>query len=353
MSLEEWGWDADWAARLDAVPPSRGRPGRVVGQDRARWIVRTADGSVEARRAPGFRLLTTPVVGDWVVVEPGPMPSDPASLSVVLPRRSGLGRGAAGTGATEQLLAANVDVVWIVVALDAPVNVRRIERYLAVAWESGAVPEVVLTKSDLAADLTSARAQARAAAVGVPDRVVSVHDEEAVERLRESLRPGTTVVLLGPSGVGKSMLVNLLDGSVGAATSPVREKDRKGRHTTTRRELFRIRGGALLIDTPGIRELRVWSLDEGLEHVFPEIDELAAACRFRDCRHETEPGCAVLEAEAAGSIDAERLAHYRKLRAEAAYQARKDDPRARRAAVAEHKSALKTVKAHHKFQGPG
>ena len=350
MSLGAWGWDSGWAALAAEVGTELDRPARVVGQERARWMVQSEDGPGQARLASAS--APAPVIGDWILVRPGPMAADPLGVTAILPRRSGLSRGAAGGGNAEQILTANVDVVWIVAALDAPLNARRLERYLAVVWESGATPHLVLTKSDLAADPAAAGADAQAIAVGAPVSIVSTLDEAAIAGLRGELHPGTTVVLLGPSGVGKSTLVNLLDPEAHAVTSPVREVDHKGRHTTTRRELFRIPGGALLIDTPGIRELRVWALGEGLEHTFPEIEELSQGCRFTDCRHEAEPGCAVLEAAAAGLIDPERLASFRKLRAEADYQLRKNDPEARRAAVAEHKTALKTMKYHHKLRKP-
>jgi ribosome biogenesis GTPase / thiamine phosphate phosphatase len=187
-------------------------------------------------------------------------------------------------------------------------------------------------------------------AMGVPINVVSIEQRDTVHALRNRLRPGSAVVLVGPSGAGKSTLINALADAPLAATGAVREFDRKGRHTTTRRELFQIPGGALLLDTPGLRELRVWSADEGLAKTFPEIEELAAACRYRDCRHEVEPGCAVLAAAAAGELDEDRLASFHKLRAEAAYLDRKSDHLANAAAVAKHKTALKTLKYHPKYR---
>jgi ribosome biogenesis GTPase len=225
-----------------------------------------------------------------------------------------------------------------------------LERYLAVGWESGASPELVLTKSDLAVQLDEYVAAVREIAHGVPLWVVSKSDPSALASLRDSLESGSTVVLLGPSGVGKSTLINLLAQTEVARTGEVREGDRKGRHTTTSREVIRIHNDALLLDTPGLRELRVLTLDEGLGRAFPEIEELAEACRFRDCSHTTEPGCAVLRAVEEGTLAADRLAGFMKLAAAAAYERRRTDPRAMAEVVAEHKTAMKTLKYHPKHR---
>lgn len=283
-----------------------------------------------------------------MVVEPGPEPSDPLSIIHVLPRRSAMSRGAVGNASTAQVLAANIDVVWIVHGLDTPANPRRFERYLTAAWESGANPEMVLTKADLTDSLATRIAEVEAVSIGVPVHVVSSDDPVRVAALQASLRPGRTYALLGPSGSGKSTLINALAHRPLTVTGEVRESDRKGRHTTTRRELFQVSGGALLMDTPGLREFRVWSAEEGLAQTFPEIDALAVSCRFRDCQHQSEPGCAVMAAVESGILDPERLDSFRKLRAEAAYLERRDDPEAQAAAVAKHKTALKTLKVHHK-----
>jgi ribosome biogenesis GTPase len=349
-ALRALGWDEDWGAAFERLDPPGGKPARVTSQHRDRWTVQGAAGPQPARLLGSDWRGPRPVTGDWVVATPGPEASDPWGILVVLPRRSAVRRGSAGESQSAQVLAANVDRLWIVQALDRPPNLRSIERYLAVAWDSGASPEVVLTKSDLAEDLEQAVESVGTIAFGVPVAAVSVEDGGALAALRESLVPGQTVALLGPSGAGKSTLINRLAESELAQTGEVRSGDRKGRHTTTGRELFPIPGGALLLDTPGMRELRVLDVDEGLEYTFPEIDELAAGCRFRDCSHASEPGCAVVAAVEDGRLAEERLASFRKLQAEAAYERRRTDPRAQAEYVGEWKTAMRTLKYHPKHR---
>lgn len=263
MTLKEWGWNDYWEGQAEQLGIDSVDVARIVGQDRASWSIWARSGP-ETARLPSTRSGPHfPVVGDWVVVEPGPMPTDPWSILAVFPRKSQISRGSAGSGGEEQVLASNVDKVWVVHGLDREINHRRLERYLAVVWEGGASPEIILTKADLAENLDGCVSQAQAVAFGVPVRTVSSEDQSSIDDLRGTLNAGSTVSLLGPSGVGKSTLVNLLAGATLASTGEVREGDRKGRHVTTRRELFQITGGALLLDTPGIRELRVWILGEG------------------------------------------------------------------------------------------
>lgn len=351
--LRALGWDAEWATTFEKAEIEGSRPARVTAQHRDRWTVQSSEGIHPARvlssGPPGFR----PVTGDWVACVVGHHGSDPWSILAVLPRRSAIRRGSAGDSGGQQLLAANVDRLWIVQSLERSPNLRSLERYLAVAWESGASPEIILTKSDLAEELERAIESVNQVSFGTLVWVVSIEDTVAMDGLRGSLLSGQTVALLGPSGVGKSTLINQLADTEVAKTGEVRSGDRKGRHTTTGRQLFPIQGGALLLDTPGMRELKVLDLDVGLGQAFPEIEELSAECRFRDCSHSSEPGCAVLAAVEDGGLDPDRMASYRKLQAEAAYERRRIDPEAQAEYVAEWKTAMRTLKHHPKYRRRG
>ena len=339
--LTALGWDAD-LARGFAPHAAEGRvPARVVAEHRDRYLIADAEGERPAGLAGRLRHQARsrddlPAVGDWVAADAGE--GGTAALHAVLPRRGAFRRKVAGDATEPQVLAANVDVALLAAALPADLNERRIERYLALAWESGAVPVVVLTKADLADDVAAAVRAVRAVAPGVEVVATSAARGDGIEALGRWLRPGRTAVLLGSSGVGKSTLANRLMGGEVLRTGAVRG-DGKGRHTTTHRQLVRLAGGALLIDTPGMRELQLWSADAGLDAAFADVEALAARCRFGDCAHRTEPGCAVRAAVEAGALDAERLASWHRLRRELAWLELRQD----QAAAAEERARVRTL----------
>lgn len=271
-----------------------------------------------------------PAVGDWVRAVAGAPGAGRAVIHEVLPRRSRISRAAAGNPTEEQVLAANVDTAFIVTSLNLDLNARRLERYVTLARNGGVMPVILLTKSDLCADPESAVTEVAAAMPGVAVHAMSAWLGRGLEALAPYLAPGNTCVLLGSSGAGKSTIVNFLLGAETLRVAPVREGDGRGRHTTTHRELLRLPGGALLIDTPGLREVQLWNGDEDgvLERAFGDIASLATACRFKDCRHGTEPGCAVKAAVAEGTLEPGRLASHTKLQRELAFLERKQDKRA-------------------------
>ena len=354
--LASLGWDAGWAAAFHAAAEVLGNrssnitvPGRVVAEHRERYAVSTAGGDVSAVLAGRLRHDLSggedlPAVGDWVGIsrESG---DGMAVVRFVVPRRSAFVRKSAGTVTEAQVVAANVDVALIATALPGDLSSRRLERYLTLAWESGATPVVVLTKSDLSSDVRGALSQAGLAAPGVEVTAVSAVSGDGIDSLSRWLEPGGTAVLLGSSGVGKSTLVNRLVGTAQQRTATVASTG-KGRHTTTHRELVRLASGAFLIDTPGMRELQLWSADDGLGSTFADLEAYAAKCRFRDCVHNMEPGCAVRDAVASGELASERLEHWHRLRRELAFLARKQDERANAEQRTRIRSLTRGLRAH-------
>lgn len=293
-----------------------------------------------------------PAVGDWVAAELRAGQTN-AVIQHVLPRRSRFARKIAGKQIAEQVIAANIDLALIVTALDGNFNVRRIERYMTQCWESGARPAIVLNKADACAERRERTAEIEGMAMGVPVLLVSAKTGEGVEALEAHLMKGQTIVLLGSSGAGKSTLANRLLREDRQATHAVRESDSRGRHTTTARELFLLPNGAMIIDTPGLRELQLWNAADGLSQTFADVDELSGQCRFRDCRHGNEPGCAVQAALASGILEAERLESWRKLEREQEFLARKMDPEIRQTEKKRIKVIIRQVKTKYKNQDKG
>lgn len=333
--LSRLGFDTFFLNQLSRWPVPRLVPARIAGAHRDRYELWWASGSFPGRLSGALRRRLAddalPGVGDWVVADPPAQPGDLALVRDVLERRSVFTRGAAGREARPQVVAANVDRVFIVIGLDAGPNPRSIDRYLARIWAGGAEPRIVLNKADLVADVDGAAAEVERRCIGVSVHAVSALQARGLDELRAAVPAGCTAALVGPSGVGKSTLANALLGKDRQATAAVQSFGSRGRHTTTRRELLLLPGGGLLLDTPGMRELEVID-EEGLGIVFDDVAALAAGCRFRDCRHLSEPGCAVLAAIASGALDPERLEHYHKLQREAAAYELRHDERARRRA---------------------
>lgn len=331
--LARLGWDGARAAEANALTSPGDVVGRVGRVDRGWVTVLVGEGSVRARVASLGRdrdPLARPAVGDWVVVRSG-------ELSSLLPRRSALVRGASDRGRDAtvaqgaQVVAANVDSVFLVHALDSPLRARRLERELVVVHDSGARPVVVMTKVDLVDDAEARLAPVRHTVGDVPVHAVSTITGAGLADLEPAMQPGRTVALIGPSGAGKSTLINRLAGSELLATGAVRERDQRGRHTTVARELVLLPSGAILVDTPGLRSVGLWDADEGFEEAFADIEALASGCRFDDCRHRAEPGCAVLDAVARGELDRQRLDAYLRLDVELDQLADRDVERQREA----------------------
>lgn len=347
LDLIALGWGDHFAAAM-APQAAAGRvPGRVIGELRQQYEVMTAAGPVRARVSGRFRHETQgiadfPAVGDWVALDPRPEEGS-ATIHALLPRKTAFSRKNPGNEAVEQVIVANLDRLFLVAAVDATWNPRRLERFLAMSWESGAMPVVVLTKLDLIADPEARLEEARAVAPGAPVHLVSNLTGANVEELRSYFATGVTAALIGSSGVGKSSLINRLLGTERQLTGSVRAADGKGRHTTTRRELLFLPGGGLIIDTPGIRGLELWDAGTGLDETFDDLARLGENCRFGDCAHEVEPGCAIRAAVDAGEVEADRYESYLKLRREARALERRVDVRARLAEKRRVKTIMKEV----------
>ena len=314
-----------WTDALDAAFAPHAAdglvPARVSVAYGATFRVVTADGEHLAdstgrmrHEAQGRRDL--PAVGDWVAVKLATAVGGRATIQAILPRTSVFSRKAAGTDTTEQILATNVHTAFLMTAFDQDLNLRRLERYLAMTWESGATPVILINKTDLSDQVAALTAGVDGIAVGVPVHAISAKHSDGLDALTPYLVPGHTLVVLGSSGVGKSTLINRLVGIERLATQEVRDSDHRGKHTTTHRELIVLPGGALLIDTPGMRELQLWSADAGVAEAFDDIAALAPQCYFADCQHAQEPRCAVKQAVQDGRLPAERLHSFHKLRAE-------------------------------------
>jgi ribosome biogenesis GTPase len=349
LALDAIGWHPVFAAAFEAHEASGRVPARVVAEERGQFLLHDGSATLAAsvsgrlRYESGGDPLAFPSVGDWVVAASNG--GGTATIHGLMPRRSAIVRRAPSDHSTgAQVLAANVDVVFIVSSLNAEMNLRRLERYLAVAWESGALPVVVLSKADLDDDVAGHLVAAAAVAPGVEVIAASAVSGEGIEAVRAHLAPGRTVAFIGSSGVGKSTLVNALAGRELLTTAGIREDDARGRHTTTRRQLVPLADG-LVIDTPGMRELGLLDGD-GLASAFDDVETTARGCRFSDCRHQSEPGCAVRAALATGNLDPDRFRAYRKLEREARRSELANDAVARKAERRKWTSMIRGVERH-------
>ncbi len=358
MRLRRLGWNGLFQAKWNSGDRNSRKPARIIAEHRGMWCAAGEFGEARAEATGKLRLSAErggewPAVGDWVSVEG--TPTRGVAICEVMPRRTAIVRKASGKQVEQQVLAANVDVVFLVMALDGDYNPRRLERYLAQVWDSGARPVILLNKMDLCENVESYAAEIERTAIGVPVNPISAAAGEGMNEVESHLREGETAVLLGSSGVGKSTLVNRLLGWNSQHVHEVRDHDSRGRHTTTARHLFFLNSGAMIIDTPGLRELQLWDAEAGLEHTFAEIEELAERCRFRDCAHQDEPGCAVQGALREGRLDAERLENQRKLQRELEHLKRKVDAeeqqKEKRRIKALHRAAQKYYQHREKSEG--
>ena len=330
-ALQDLGWTDSHTTEFEPHAAAGLVPARVAAQHRGAYVVFTELGELRAEAAGRLSHAAAgagdlPAVGDWVAVAARPE-ERAGTIQHVVARRTKFSRKVALHAAEEQVLAANVDAIFLLMSLNEDFNLRRLERYITMAWESGAQPVVVLTKTDLSPDWELRVLEVEAIAFGLPVHAISSVTGEGLDLVRSHLAPGRTIVLLGSSGVGKSTLVNTLAGEELLATREIREDDGEGRHTTTHRQLVLLPGGGLVLDTPGLRELQLWESSDGISETFADVEALAAQCRFSDCAHRTEPGCAVQAALEEGTLASGRWASYKKLQRELAHLERRLDKR--------------------------
>ena len=349
MKLETLGWNGFFEAYFAPHRDKQLSPGRVAIQHKERYVLYTETGELWGQVSGKFRFETTglqdfPAVGDWIAYEAS-TEDQPAIIHHVLERKSKFSRKVAGDRTDEQILAANIDIAFLVMGLDANYNLRRLERLLTVAWESGARPIIVLNKSDISENLEECTQEVLDIAHGVDLIVMSAQHPEEIAPFYSLLTPGTTGVLLGSSGVGKSTITNLLLGEEYLKVQEVRITDSRGRHTTTHRELLVLPNGGMIIDTPGLRELQIWGGEDGLQESFDDIQELSSQCRFRDCRHEAEPHCAVKQALENGTLDPDRYESFQKLQREILYQKMRNSMSPQRVEKLRWKKVAKLIKS--------
>jgi ribosome biogenesis GTPase / thiamine phosphate phosphatase len=351
MNLDLLGWNDFFASNFEPYRHQGFTVARVVIECRNTYILQSDRLELSAEITGKLRYRAAerqdlPAVGDWVVIR-AREGEGTATIHDILPRKSKFSRKTVGAKIAEQIVATNVDTVFLVSGLDGDFNPRRIERYLILAWESGANPVIVLNKADLCPDLEKCLAEVAAVALGVPIITISAASSQRLDELKPYLQPGQTVALLGSSGVGKSTITNQLMGETVQTVQAVRQGDDRGKHTTSHRELIVLPGGGLIIDTPGMREIQLWAGDEGLPETFADIENLAQQCRFRDCQHHHEPGCAVQKALQQGRLDESRFLNYQKLHKEVKYMERKQD---QREYVAEKEKWKKLTKAMRNYK---
>ena len=354
--LERLGWSADFAAGLERLDPSGELiPARVSEEHRGQYRLLARGGALRATISGRLEYTAAssadlPAVGDWVAAAARPS-EGAATIHYVLPRRTALVRSTPDRPTRAQVLAANLDTVFLVTSANRSFSRRRIERTLALIFESGAAPVVVLSKRDLCDDVEALVREARSAAPGVAVHALSGLSGAGVDSLSPYLQPGATIALIGSSGVGKSTLANQLLGSELLATQQIRAEDDRGRHTTTHRQLVPLPAHGVLIDTPGLREIGLWDDEGGLESAFPEFEQIAGECRFPDCHHGNEPGCAVRDALQDGRLDPERIASYEKLQRELLHVRTRRDARARHERRKQSKKFARAIRRRKKDLG--